>query len=141
MTARAGFRAAVGAALLFVVAACVVPRASVGPGGRLEVLGPVTRVELRLETGRTHQIRVHAMHMGHPVFGDPVYGGRNQVKGIEPSLRPAAQHLLECIERQALHAATLGFVHPRTGAPMRFTSDLPSDLSRTVDAARALVRG
>ena len=105
----------------------------------LEALGPVTRVELRLETGRTHQIRVHALHMGHPVFGDPVYGGRNQVKGIEPALRPAAQRLLDDIDRQALHAATLGFVHPGTDAMMRFSSDLPSDLAQTLDTARASV--
>ncbi len=105
----------------------------------LEALGPVTRVELRLETGRTHQIRVHALHMGHPVFGDPVYGGRNQVKGIEPALRPAAQRLLDDIDRQALHAATLGFVHPVTDAMMRFSSDLPSDLAQTLDTARASV--
>ena len=101
-----------------------------------ELGGLLTRVEFRLETGRTHQIRVHAEYMGHPVFGDPVYGGRSRVNGIEPSLRPAAQSLLARIERQALHAQILGFVHPRTGEMMRFASDLPADLAGVVTAAR-----
>ncbi|HJP29848.1 MAG TPA: RluA family pseudouridine synthase [Candidatus Latescibacteria bacterium] len=106
-----------------------------------ELAGFLTRIALRLETGRTHQIRVHALHMGHPVFGDPVYGGRSQVNGIEPKLRPAAQGLLDDLQRQALHAATLGFVHPSTGEQMRFSSDLPADMEQTLSAARELGSG
>jgi 23S rRNA pseudouridine1911/1915/1917 synthase len=105
-----------------------------------EMAGFLTWVEFRLETGRTHQIRVHAEHMGHPVFGDPVYSGRTWVNGIEPELRPAAQILLKSLKRQALHAATLGFVHPRTEETVRFVSELPTDLAQTVAAARALPR-
>ena len=78
--------------------------------------------------------------MGHPVFGDPVYSGRTWVNGIEPELRPAAQILLKSLKRQALHAATLGFVHPRTEETVRFVSELPTDLAQTVAAARALPR-
>ena len=100
-----------------------------------ELAGFLTRVEFRLETGRTHQIRVHAESMGHPVFGDPVYGGRTRISGIEPSLRPLARKLLSLTERQALHAQMLGFVHPRTGQMARFTSDLPTDLAAVVATA------
>jgi 23S rRNA pseudouridine1911/1915/1917 synthase len=99
--------------------------------------GFLTHVELRLETGRTHQIRVHAQHAGHPVFGDPVYGGRNRVDGIEPSRRPLARRLLGLIDRQALHARRLGFVHPRTGEQVRFDSDLPADFQALLTGARA----
>jgi 23S rRNA pseudouridine1911/1915/1917 synthase len=78
--------------------------------------------------------------MGHPVFGDPVYGGRNQINGIEPARRPAAQALLKDLLRQALHAATLGFVHPRSEEKVQFTSDLPADLAQALAAARDLPR-
>ena len=104
-----------------------------------EALGFLTWVEVRLETGRTHQIRVHLQHLHHPVFGDPVYGGRSRVRGIEPRLRPTAQRLLDGLERQALHARSLGFTHPRTGAPLYFESELPEDLARTLETARAAV--
>ncbi len=102
--------------------------------------GLLTQVEFRLETGRTHQIRVHAEHMGHPVFGDPVYGGRIRVNGIEPNRRTGARQLLLGIDRQALHAVTLGFEHPSSHQPLRFTSELPPDLAQTVAAARLLSR-
>lgn len=103
-----------------------------------QLAGCLTLARLRLETGRTHQIRVHCEHMGHPVFGDPVYGGRNRTQGIEPSLRLVAQKLLGRIDRQALHAQSLGFVHPGTQQMMRFDSDLPTDLAATLTEARAL---
>jgi 23S rRNA pseudouridine1911/1915/1917 synthase len=105
-----------------------------------ELGGFLTWAEFRLQTGRTHQIRVHAEHMGHPVFGDPVYGGRNQINGIEPVRRPGAQALLKDLLRQALHAATLGFVHPRSEEKVQFTSDLPADLAQALAAARDLPR-
>ena len=84
-------------------------------------------VECRLATGRTHQVRVHLAHIGHPVIGDPVYGG-----GLTAARRraagDAAATLITALHRQALHAATLGFVHPTTGAVLSFTSALPVEL-------------
>jgi len=88
-------------------------------------------VELKLLTGRTHQIRVHLHHIGHPVFGDPTYGGRKivyQPAGSATAFKQRVQHLLSLINRQALHAKTLGFVHPTTGARMTFDSELPPDM-------------
>ena len=102
---------------------------------RLRELAFLSLMELRLETGRTHQIRVHMQHLGHPVFGDPVYGGRTRVRGIDPRHRPAAGRLLEGIERQALHAASLGFTHPRSGEELRFESPLPEDMERSLQGA------
>ena len=93
-----------------------------------------TQVDVRLETGRTHQIRVHMQHVGHPVFGDPVYGGRNRVDGIEPARRPLARRLLACIDRQALHARLLGFDHP-DGRHLEFVSPLPPDLAQVLRVA------
>jgi 23S rRNA pseudouridine1911/1915/1917 synthase len=85
------------------------------------------RLELRLETGRTHQIRVHLTHMGHPLLGDPVYGRPTQAR--RASLAPAARDLAATLNRQALHAATLGFEHPVKGGFLRFESPLPADLA------------
>lgn len=84
------------------------------------------RLACRLETGRTHQIRVHCAWAGHPLIGDPVYG-----RGRTPSadLAPAARAAAAAFPRQALHAAVLGFVHPVTGARLRFDSPLPPDLA------------
>lgn len=96
----------------------------------------LSRLDVRLETGRTHQIRVHLQHLGHPVFGDPAYGGRSGVRGIEPAHRPLASELLQHLDRQALHAGQLGFVHPRTGAEMTLESPLPPDLSGLLERAR-----
>jgi 23S rRNA pseudouridine1911/1915/1917 synthase len=97
----------------------------------------VSRLELRLATGRTHQIRVHLQHLGHPVFGDPVYGGRNQVRGIQPDYRPLAKNLLGRIERQALHAQQLRFSHPETQEMMTFEAPLPVDLAGVVEVLEA----
>ena len=77
-------------------------------------------VECRLETGRTHQIRVHLAHIGHPVFGDPVYGGRDRARGIRPEYQRQAKWMLTQIKRQALHAYALRFAHPTTGEAMAF---------------------
>lgn len=107
---------------------------------RLRELAFLSLLELRLETGRTHQIRAHLQHLGHPVFGDPVYGGRARVRGIDPRHRPAAGRLLESIDRQALHAASLGFAHPRTGEELRFESPLPEDMARTLGGAQELLQ-
>lgn len=83
-----------------------------------------THVECRLETGRTHQIRVHLADHGHPLLGDPLYGERSK----NDRVRRAA----EALGRQALHAATLGFTHPRSGARLRFDSPLPADFLRAL---------
>lgn len=85
--------------------------------------GRAAQVECRLETGRTHQIRVHAAHIGHGLIGDPVYGGRRKF----PERAPGAE-AVKSFKRQALHAASLGFNHPVSGQDLRFESPLPEDL-------------
>jgi len=86
-------------------------------------------LSIRLKTGRTHQIRVHLSYLNHPVLGDPEYGGRQKwIKGIYDKERPFAQKLLSAIDRQALHARKLGFVHPRTEEYQEFDSSLPEDI-------------
>lgn len=86
-------------------------------------------VKLRLKTGRTHQIRVHMNHINHPVFGDPVYGGRRIVYGGDlAKMKSRVANLLEIMQRQALHAKTLGFIHPATKEKVKFDSTLPDDM-------------
>jgi 23S rRNA pseudouridine1911/1915/1917 synthase len=118
----------------------VTERGSRHAATRFEVasrFGFLTRLSVRLETGRTHQIRVHLAHAGHPVFGDPTYGGREKrLPGIAPAFREEARRLLGLISRQALHAQTLGFVHPVTGEPLRFSSDLPEDVRALEEALK-----
>jgi 23S rRNA pseudouridine1911/1915/1917 synthase len=88
---------------------------------------------IRLKTGRTHQIRVHLSYLNHPVLGDPEYGGRQKwLKGIYDQERLFAQKLLGTIDRQALHAKKLGFVHPRTEGYKEFDSDLPEDIENVL---------
>jgi len=104
----------------------------------LERYGPVTLLELTLETGRTHQIRVHLAHQRHPVVGDPVYGGRvKKMLSVDPSERSLAGDLLTCLPRQALHAASLEFAHPVSGAALAFVSDWPEDFAAAVERLRA----
>ena len=94
-------------------------------------------LQLTLHTGRTHQIRVHLAHLGHPVFGDPDYGGRDKsLRGMFAPERPSAREMLGLINRQALHAAGLELIHPVTGERHAFTSDLPSDIAAVIDRAR-----
>jgi 23S rRNA pseudouridine1911/1915/1917 synthase len=95
--------------------------------------------ECRLETGRTHQIRAHLAHLGCPLIGDPLYGKQRGFKaeGSGPAL-DAARRAVEGASRQALHAAVLGFTHPVTGASLRFEAPLPADLTRLLQALRAL---
>ena len=90
--------------------------------------GAATLIECRLETGRTHQIRVHLAHIKHPVLGDPVYGG-GATKSRKAAIGEDAAAAVEALGRQALHARLLGFDHPITGEPLRFESDLPPDLA------------
>lgn len=95
----------------------------------LETFGYLTLVVLKLRTGRTHQIRVHLAHAGHPVFGDPTYGGRSASwGGLTGKDARQAVALLKTIQRQALHARTIGFVHPASGNRVLFESPLPDDM-------------
>jgi 23S rRNA pseudouridine1911/1915/1917 synthase len=85
--------------------------------------------EFRLQTGRTHQIRVHLSSLGHPLLGDPLYGGRKKLASVEPLV---LRQGLEKIRRQALHAISLGFVHPATGENLLFSSPVPADLEEAI---------
>jgi len=97
--------------------------------------GPVASlVRCALETGRTHQIRVHMAHLGHPLLGDLVYGAGYKTKANR--LSEAQQAALKALGRQALHAALLGFEHPRTGEFLQFESPLPADMAALVGALR-----
>jgi len=91
-------------------------------------------VRLVLETGRTHQIRVHMAHIGHPLLGDKTYGAG--FKASEALLAPSQQAALAALGRQALHAAELGFEHPITGEPLHFASPLPTDMAALLDSLR-----
>ena len=103
----------------------------------LERLGYVTLVECVLETGRTHQIRVHMKHIGHTLVNDERYGGNEILKGTHFSkYKQFVNNCFETCPRQALHAMTLGFVHPRTGEEMFFTSPLPEDMTNLIDKWR-----
>jgi len=108
----------------------------------LERLYYVSLVECQLETGRTHQIRIHFKHSGHPLFGDPRYGGTRIVKGtVFTKYRQFVENCFKMIPRQALHAKSLGFVHPKTGEKMHFESDLPEDFQSVLDKWRNYVGG
>ncbi len=104
----------------------------------LERLGYVTLVECRLETGRTHQIRVHMKHIGHTLFNDERYGGHEILKGTRfTKYKQFVNNCFNICPRQALHAMTLGFTHPVTGEAMDFTSELPEDMTRLLDKWRS----
>ena len=103
----------------------------------LERFGFVTFVECRLETGRTHQIRVHMSSIGHPIFNDARYGGSEIRKGtIYTKYRQFIANCFELCPRQALHAQILGFEHPRTRQQLRFSSPLPEDMAALLDKWR-----
>ncbi len=102
--------------------------------------GPLSLVSFRLHTGRTHQIRVHADHIGHNIFGDPEYGGRaERLGGIMAESRPLVVRLLTLIDRQALHARKLEFEHPVTGRRMTVEAELPPDMSAVIEALERAV--
>ena len=89
-----------------------------------------TRIEARLETGRTHQVRVHMAHLGYPVLGDPIYGGKGR---MPPGLDEAEREVLAGFRRQALHAGALTVTHPRSGEPVGWEQEPPPDLARVIE--------
>lgn len=104
----------------------------------LESFGYVSLVKCVLETGRTHQIRVHMMHEGHPLFNDERYGGDRILKGTTfAKYRQFVENCFAVCPRQALHAKTLGFVHPVTGKQMDFDSPIPPDMTALIEKWRA----
>ncbi len=106
----------------------------------LERLGYVNLIECRLETGRTHQIRVHMEHVKHPLFNDERYGGDQIIKGTTFSkYKQFVHNCFDICPRHALHARSLGFVHPRTKQEMYFESELPADMTQLIDKWRGYV--
>ncbi len=108
----------------------------------LERYGYTTLVECILETGRTHQIRAHMKHIGHPLFADETYGGDEILRGQRSSTYKAfIQNCFKLCPRQALHAKTLGFVHPVTKQQMDFTSEWPTDFAALIEKWRGFIKG
>ena len=107
----------------------------------LERFNYVTLVECRLETGRTHQIRVHMQHIGHPLFNDDFYGGDKIVKGtIFTKYKQFVDNCFELCSRQALHAKELGFIHPQTRNKLHFESPLPADMNAVIEKWRNYIQ-
>ena len=103
----------------------------------LESFGPVTLVRCILETGRTHQIRAHMQYLGHPLFSDATYGGdRIRVGQNTGAYRDLVEHAFQLLPRQALHARSLGFVHPVSGEKIYFEAELPADFAAALDLWR-----
>lgn len=103
----------------------------------LERFGYVTLISCQLETGRTHQIRVHLKHIGHTLFNDERYGGHLILKGTTfTKYKQFIDNCFKTLPRQALHAKTLGFIHPTTGEMMRFDTDLPQDMQDVIEKWR-----
>ncbi|HYC29734.1 MAG TPA: pseudouridine synthase, partial [Chitinophagaceae bacterium] len=106
----------------------------------LERMGYVTVVQCELETGRTHQIRVHMKYIGHPLFNDEMYGGDKIVKGtVFSKYRQFVENCFEICPRHALHAKTIGFIHPGTNKPVLFESELPQDMTMLIEKWRNYV--
>ena len=103
----------------------------------IERFGYVSLIECRLETGRTHQIRVHLKSIGHPIFNDDTYGGDVILKGTTfAKYKQFVENCFETIPRQALHAKSLGFIHPETGENIHFDSVLPADFKAVLEKWR-----
>jgi len=103
----------------------------------LERFSYVTLVKCILETGRTHQIRAHMKHIGHVLFNDERYGGEQILRGTQfTKYKQFVENCFKICPRQALHAKTLGFVHPRTGKEMNFDSELPADMALLIEKWR-----
>lgn len=108
----------------------------------LERFHYVSLLEFRLETGRTHQIRVHTRLVGHPLFGDMTYGGDKIVKGtVHAKYKQFVDNCFKILPRQALHARELGFIHPTTKEEMRFESPIPDDMQEVIDRWRKYITG
>lgn len=108
----------------------------------LERFNYVSLLELRLETGRTHQIRIHMKSKGHPLFNDATYGGNHIVKGtVFTKYKQFVENCFQILPRQALHAKELGFVHPATGEQMMFTSELPAEMKEVIERWRTYTNG
>jgi 23S rRNA pseudouridine1911/1915/1917 synthase len=106
----------------------------------IEQLGYVNLVECVLETGRTHQIRVHMKYLGHPIFNDDNYGGDRILKGTTfTKYKQFVDNCFSILPRQALHAKTLGFIHPKTGEEMLFNSELPDDMTKVIEKWRIYI--
>jgi len=106
----------------------------------LERFNYVSLIECRLETGRTHQIRVHMQHIGHPLFNDDFYGGDKIVKGtVFTKYKQFVDNCFALCPRQALHAKELGFIHPATRKPVHFESELPDDMQAVIEKWRKYV--
>jgi 23S rRNA pseudouridine1911/1915/1917 synthase len=106
----------------------------------IERFGYTSLVECVLETGRTHQIRVHMQHIGHPLFNDETYGGDRIVKGtVFNKYKQFVDNCFEICPRQALHAKTIGFIHPATGKEVLFESELPEDMAKLIDKWRKYI--
>jgi 23S rRNA pseudouridine1911/1915/1917 synthase len=108
----------------------------------IEDFGYISVVECKLETGRTHQIRVHMSHIKHPLFNDEEYGGDRILKGT--TFAKYQQFIRNCfriLPRQALHARSLAFDHPTTGKRMQFDSELPADMQEVIERMRRYVSG
>ncbi len=107
----------------------------------IEEFGYVTLIECKLETGRTHQIRAHLKHIGHPLFNDSEYGGNKILKGTRFSkYKQFIDNCFKIIPRQALHAKTLSFTHPATGENVSFKSELPDDMKEIIEKWRNYVK-
>jgi 23S rRNA pseudouridine1911/1915/1917 synthase len=107
----------------------------------LERLGYVTIIQCELETGRTHQIRVHMKHIGHPLFNDELYGGDKIVKGtVFTKYRQFVDNCFALCPRHALHAKTIGFIHPRSRKEVIFDSEIPADMQAVMEKWRGYVK-
>ncbi|MBQ2099365.1 MAG: RNA pseudouridine synthase, partial [Bacteroidales bacterium] len=103
----------------------------------LERFGTETLLDVRLETGRTHQIRVHFMSQNHPLFNDEIYGGSRILRGTTFSkYKRFIENCFEIMPRHALHAKTLEFIHPRTGKLMSFDSEIAPDMQEVINKWR-----
>ncbi len=107
----------------------------------LERFNYVTLIECQLETGRTHQIRAHMKHIGHPLFNDSTYGGDKILKGtVFNKYRQFVENCFEILPRQALHAKSLGFIHPSTRKFIHFETELPEDISSVIEKWRNYIK-
>ena len=108
---------------------------------KIESLGYVSLISCRLETGRTHQIRAHMKHIGHPLFNDERYGGNRILKGTSfTKYKQFVENTFKLLSRQALHAESLGFIHPHSGEKMYFTAELPEDFSACLTKWREYIQ-